>query len=69
LFALGNILHGGVVHTASPGSDGLLLATGWMVDMVMSGVLLRSSALSGDVPSMPIVEADVGGGSSGRWYR
>jgi hypothetical protein len=37
--------------------------------MAMSGVLFWSSALSGDVPSMPIVEADVGGGSSGRWYR
>jgi transketolase C-terminal domain/subunit len=67
MFALGNILHGGIVDLVSPGSNILLLAMGWMVDVAMSSVLLQSSAVSSKMIRMTTVEADVGGGSSSQW--
>jgi hypothetical protein len=55
---------------ASPGSDHLMLATGWMVDVALSYALPWSSELSTVVASMTKVEADdAGGGSSSRWCR
>jgi hypothetical protein len=40
----------------------------WMTDMALSGVLLWSSALLGEVANTTTVEADVaGGGPNGRW--
>jgi hypothetical protein len=70
LFALANISHGCVVHIISLGRDSLLLAMGWMVDVAMSGVLLWSNALSGEVAHMITVEADgAEGGSSSQWCK
>jgi hypothetical protein len=61
LFILRNILHSSVVHTAGPGSDNLLLAMRWMVDVAMNYVLLGCSALSDEVAHTTTIEVDVGG--------
>jgi hypothetical protein len=59
LFTLWNILHGSIVDAAGPGSNSLLLATGWMVDVALSYVVLpRSKAVSRVVASVTTVEAD-----------
>jgi hypothetical protein len=68
LLALRNVLHGGVVDASSPGGDNLLRTMWRMTDMALSGVLLWSGALLGEVANTTTVEADVaGGGSNGRW--
>jgi hypothetical protein len=71
LFTLWNILHGNIVDVTGPGNNSLLLATGWMVDVALSYVVLpRSKAVSRVVASMTTVEADnAEGGSSSQWRR
>jgi hypothetical protein len=70
LVALANIQRGSVVHIICLGRDSLLLAMGLMVDVAMSGDLLWSSALSGEVACTITVEADgAEGGSSSQWCK
>jgi hypothetical protein len=69
MFALENILHGGIVDIVDPGSNNLLLVMGWMVDVAMSGGLHQSSTFSNKMANRTAIEEDVGGGSSSRWRR
>jgi hypothetical protein len=55
---------------AGLGNNNLLLTMWWMVVVALSVVLLRSSAIMGEVAGMTIVEVDMGGDcSSGQWNR
>jgi hypothetical protein len=70
LLTLRNILYGSVLDAVGLGNHNLLLTTLKIVDVVLSGVLLWSGALSGEVASMTVVDTDAaGGGSSDLWRR
>jgi hypothetical protein len=70
LLTLGNILHGSIVDATGLDNGNLLVTTWWMVDVAMSGVLLRSGAVSGKIASTTTVEVDgVKDGSSSQWRR
>jgi hypothetical protein len=66
LLALENVFHSGVVDAAGLCNGHLRRTTWWMSDVALSGILLRSGALSSEVTRATTVEAGVaGGGSSG----
>jgi hypothetical protein len=62
-----NILHGCVVDATTSGSHDLLLATGCMIGVALSLVLLWSGAFSSEVAGTFTVEASVAGDSHSRW--
>jgi hypothetical protein len=70
MITLGNILHSSVVDAIGLCNGNLLMTTWWLSDVALSGILLRSGALSSEVAQATTVEAGVaGGGSSYQWHR
>jgi hypothetical protein len=66
LLALGNVFHSDVVDATGLCNGHLRRTTWWMSDVALSGILLRSGALSSEVARATTIEAGVaGGGSSG----
>jgi hypothetical protein len=68
LLTLRNILHGSVDDATGLCNDNLLLTMWRVTDVALSGVLLRSGVLLGEVSSMTVVEADMTEGDSMGWW-